>query len=163
MAPDWRAAGAVRDAAAADVAAAQPRDDDSAVDEASLGFRVQAALLGGRSLELWVERLQLVAEKLTPEPFVHDPNEDDATRMERALQRVLEQMGDIGVMQRAAAGERLASSEQETFDRLAQFLRGELVGSMRNCHPKAEPAHTVDRAIALQLLTRSLIGRGSGG
>ena len=111
-----------------------------------LGFRVQAALLGGRSLELWVERLQLVAERLTPEPFVHDPNEDDATRMERALQRVLEQMGDIGVMQQAAAGERLASSEQAMFDRLARFLRGELDRLHAELPSKGPAGHAVDRA-----------------
>jgi hypothetical protein len=65
LAPEWRAAGAVRDAAAADVAAAQPRDDDARLMK---------------------------------------PAWDDATRMERA-----------------AAGERLASSELAMFDRLARL------------------------------------------
>jgi hypothetical protein len=85
-------------------------------------FKQQEKTLAG----LAAARLQLVAEELTPEPFLHDPNEDEALRMERAMQRVLGRLGDSGAMQRAAAGERLSGSEQAMFDRLVRCLRGEL-------------------------------------
>ena len=86
-------------------------------------FKHQERTLAG----LAAARLQFVAERLTPEPFLREPGEGDDVFVERALQRVLVQMGDIGVLQRAAAGANFTGAEKDMLDRLAGgFLRGEL-------------------------------------
>lgn len=85
-------------------------------------FKHQERTLAG----LAAARLQFVAERLTPEPFLRVPGEGDELFMERALQNVLVQIGDIGVLQRAAAGAIFRGAEKDMLDRLAEFLRGEL-------------------------------------
>jgi ABC-type Na+ transport system ATPase subunit NatA len=72
------------------------------------------------------ERLRLLIKRLIPQPLLHDPTEVEAVRMERALRHVLDEMGDVGVLRRATAGERLSGAEEAVFARLAQFMRGEL-------------------------------------
>ncbi len=106
-------------------------------------FKQQELMLPG----LAEERLRLFVKSLNPEPFLVDPNEDEDVFMERAFRHVLDEMGDRGILRRAAEGQQLTQEEQQSFDRVAQFLREEV----ERLH-----AELVDR---LRLQQRSVSGQ----
>jgi len=72
------------------------------------------------------ERLRIFAGGLQPEPFLLREGESEGDFMERVFNHALEELGARGILRKAADGDRLTQAEQQTFDRLVGFLRGEV-------------------------------------
>jgi hypothetical protein len=84
-------------------------------------FKEQGRTLPG----LADERLRVFPAALEPEPFLIEEGEDDDSIAERAFLRGIEQLGIIGTMRSALAGQHLDAGERDAFTRAVEFLRAE--------------------------------------
>ena len=116
-------------------------------------FREEGRALPG----LADERLRAFADLLTPEPLVVAEDEDADVVADRMLRRAVAQLGLVGAIRSALAGQQLQRGEQQVFTKAVVFLRGEVDRLHEELHQRLSRGEGESR-VRRGLL---IIGRGS--